>query len=77
MPQTRERHRGLLRRLVRPGAVLLARRDALEFVLLAALLAADAAVAVGAAQRHTEAVHLLEPGLPSPHGGRLGEDSAL
>ena len=77
VPQTRERHSGLLRRLVRAGAVGLARRDALVLVFLAALLAAHAEVAVDAAQRQAEAVHRLEPGLPSPHGEPVGEDSAL
>ena len=61
MPQTRERHSGLLRRDLRAGAMGLARRDALELVLLAALLAAHAEVAVHAAQRQAEAIDLLEP----------------
>ena len=75
--QTRERHSGLLRRLVRAGAVGLARRDALEHVFLAALLAAHTDVAVDAAQRQAKPVHRLEPPLGPRHGEPVGEDSAL
>ena len=77
MAEVRERHCGLLRRLVRAGAVVLARRHALVLVFFAALLGADADVAVDAAQRQAEAVHLLEPRLPLRHATGRGEDSAL
>ena len=69
--QLRERDGRLLRVVVEAGAVLLLRRDALELVLLAALLAAHAAVAVEAAERQPLAAGHLDARLARRHDRKL------
>ena len=67
LAQLRKSNAGLERCGEERGAVLLLGRDALELVLLTALLATHAEVAVEAAERQPLAGHLLETGLRWRH----------